>query len=142
MGKQKNATDLSHSQLFYMGAALHMRWHIQKIWSVGLGPEVYSDPDRLMTSFDQFIWAITVSGNIDSHIRGQTPSLGWNTGTTTLLVPAAGLSREGEIACPHRRTSLSFRLFGHSTPLHRQHQASLKEKWENYGESSFQNEVA
>jgi hypothetical protein len=62
VGTQKNATDPSHSRLFYMGAALHMRWQIQKIWFLALRPEVYSDPDGLMTSFDQFIWAITVSG--------------------------------------------------------------------------------
>lgn len=59
VGTQKNATALGNPRLMYMGAALHMRWHIKKPWFVALRPEVYSDPNGLMTGSDQFIWAVT-----------------------------------------------------------------------------------
>lgn len=61
MGTQKNATVSGNSRSIFMGAALHTRWHITKPWFVALRPELYSDPNGLITGFDQFIWAVTAT---------------------------------------------------------------------------------
>lgn len=61
VGTQKNATVSGNPRILYMGAALHTRWQINKSWLVALRPELYSDPDGLMTGFDQFIWTITAT---------------------------------------------------------------------------------
>jgi hypothetical protein len=45
-----------------MGAALPMRWHISGPWSVTLRPEVYWDRNGLMTGSEQFITAVTTTG--------------------------------------------------------------------------------
>lgn len=61
MGTQKNASVPGNPRLIYMGAALHTRWQIGKPWYVALRPELYSDPNGLMTGVDQFIWAVTAT---------------------------------------------------------------------------------
>lgn len=61
MGTQKNASVPSNPRLIYMGAALHTRWQITRPWFVALRPELYSDPNGLITGFDQFVWAVTAT---------------------------------------------------------------------------------
>lgn len=61
MGTQKNASVPGNPRLIYMGAALHTRWQINKPWLVALRPELYSDPNGLITGFNQFIWAVTAT---------------------------------------------------------------------------------
>ena len=46
----------------YMGAAFPMRWHISGPWSVALRPEVYWDPNGLQTGAEQFVRAVTTTG--------------------------------------------------------------------------------
>jgi len=48
-------------RVFYMGAALPMRWHIGGPWSVALRPEVYWDRSGLMTGSEQLIKAVTTT---------------------------------------------------------------------------------
>ncbi|MEO6202433.1 MAG: outer membrane beta-barrel protein [Nitrospirales bacterium] len=61
VGTQKNAMVLGNPRLIYMGAALHTRWQINKSWLVALRPELYSDPNGLITGFEQFVWAVTAT---------------------------------------------------------------------------------
>jgi hypothetical protein len=46
LGTQQMAA-VGNPRVFYMGAALPMRWHISGPWSVALRPEVYWDPNGL-----------------------------------------------------------------------------------------------
>ncbi|MDT3776297.1 outer membrane beta-barrel protein [Nitrospira sp. MA-1] len=61
IGTQKNATVAGNPRLMYMGAALHMRWHLKKSWFLALRPELYSDPNGLITGSEQFVWAVTAT---------------------------------------------------------------------------------
>jgi hypothetical protein len=61
LGTQPMATP-GNPRAFYMGAALPMRWHISGPWSVTLRPEVYWDRNGLMTGSEQFIRAVTTTG--------------------------------------------------------------------------------
>jgi hypothetical protein len=61
LGTQQMATP-GNPRAFYMGAALPMRWHISGPWSVTLRPEVYWDRNGLMTGSEQFIRAVTTTG--------------------------------------------------------------------------------
>jgi hypothetical protein len=61
VGTQQMAA-VGNPRVFYMGAALPMRWHISGPWSVALRPEVYWDPNGLMTGSQQLIRAVTTTG--------------------------------------------------------------------------------
>ncbi len=62
IGTQKDATAPGNPRQFYTGAAMPMRWHIGGPWSVALSPEFYWDRNGLMTGFEQFIKAVTATG--------------------------------------------------------------------------------
>ena len=61
VGTQEMADQAGNPRVFYMGASLPMRWHISGPWSVALRPEVYWDPNGLMTGNEQFIKAVTTT---------------------------------------------------------------------------------
>lgn len=60
VGTQEMAAP-GNPRVFYMGAALPMRWHIGGPWSVALRPEVYWDRSGLMTGSEQLIKAVTTT---------------------------------------------------------------------------------
>jgi len=61
VGTQEMADQTGNPRVLYMGAAFPMRWHISGPWSVALRPEVYWDPNGLMTGNEQFIKAVTTT---------------------------------------------------------------------------------
>jgi hypothetical protein len=61
VGTQEMADQAGNPRVLYMGAAFPMRWHISGPWSVALRPEVYWDPNGLMTGNEQLIRAVTTT---------------------------------------------------------------------------------
>ena len=61
VGTQEMADQAGNPRVLFTGASLPMRWHISGPWSVALRPEVYWDPNGLMTGHDQFIKAVTTT---------------------------------------------------------------------------------
>lgn len=62
IGTQNSATAPGSPRQFYMGATLPMRWHIAGPWSVALRPEFFWDRNGFHTGAEQFVKAITATG--------------------------------------------------------------------------------
>ncbi|MDF0642788.1 MAG: outer membrane beta-barrel protein [Nitrospira sp.] len=62
VGTQRNASVAGNPRDFYTGAALETQWRIIGPWAVSVRPELYWDRNGLMTGSEQFIKAITTTG--------------------------------------------------------------------------------
>jgi len=62
VGTQKNASAPGNPRDFYTGATLETQWRIAGPWAVSVRPEFYWDRNGLMTGSEQFIKAITTTG--------------------------------------------------------------------------------
>jgi hypothetical protein len=60
IGTEQLAT--SQLRTVWMGSAFWTRWNIEGPWSVSVRPEVYWDPNGEMTGYQQFIRAVTLTG--------------------------------------------------------------------------------
>lgn len=61
VGTQKSALPLNHLQMLWMGSALFSRWNISGPWTLAIRPELYWDPNGLLTGYVQFIKAVTTT---------------------------------------------------------------------------------
>jgi len=62
VGSQKNASAPGNPRDFWTGASLETRWNISGPWAVSVRPEFFWDRNGLMTGSEQFIKAITTTG--------------------------------------------------------------------------------
>jgi len=62
IGTQRNASVPGNPRDFYTGATLETRWRIAGPWTASVRPEFYWDRNGLMTGSEQFIKAVTITG--------------------------------------------------------------------------------
>ncbi len=60
IGTEQRAT--TQLRTVWMGSAFWTRWNIEGPWTVAVRPEVYWDPNGEMTGYQQFIRAVTLTG--------------------------------------------------------------------------------
>ncbi len=61
VGTEKQALNLGNPRYVWMASAIWARWHVHGPWSLGLRPELYFDPDGVITGGEQFIRAIAAT---------------------------------------------------------------------------------
>ena len=61
VGTEKQARISGDPQFVWMGSAVWAKWHVSGPWSVAVRPEVYWDPQGLITGSEQLIHAYTTT---------------------------------------------------------------------------------
>jgi hypothetical protein len=61
IGTEVSATAEGNPRTFWMGGAFYSNWNFLRFWSVGARPEVYWDPQGIISGNRQLLWAITTT---------------------------------------------------------------------------------
>jgi hypothetical protein len=97
-GTQNNAGVAGNPRNFFMGAALHLRWHVLGPWAIALRPEFYWDRNGLMTGSQQLIRALTTTGEYKVPFKWTNTLLRLEYRYDESTGPGGGFFKDGQVA--------------------------------------------